>query len=69
LARLNDTLGGNEQHVFERLTGFHPARVGVATHRDAIRYVAHVDLYNRQQQGQPQAGLLALAMGRTDRAR
>jgi hypothetical protein len=62
MARLKDSLGGNEQQHFHHLTGLRPERVGVATHRDAIRYLAHVDLYNRQQR--PQVGLLALTMGR-----
>jgi hypothetical protein len=70
MARLKDSLGGNEQQHFHRLTGFHPAHVGVASHRDAVRYLAHVDMYNRQRrERQPQVGLLALTMGQAGQSR
>jgi len=70
MARIREPLDDGAQHHFMQLTGIHPRRVGVATHWDAIRYLAHIDLHNRQRQElQPQAGLLALMMGRAKQPR
>jgi hypothetical protein len=66
MANLNDRLGESEQRHFMQLTGNHPQRVDVHTHRDALSYLRLVDVHKRKKDVPKPGrvpGLLAIGMG------